>query len=196
MSPSPDRSDAVQLFTAGNVLTAEECKAIQRAMNTGTRTPAEVLDEGTEVEADARRASDVDVPDEVVALVEARLDSYRDAIGAFYRRHLRAREGAGFLRYEIGGFYGPHVDRANVASWPDAARRQITIVLFLNSSRDADAAGEFAGGRLRLFPNGIECAPVDIVPRQGMLVAFPATIAHEVTEVRQGRRDAVVDWFR
>ena len=36
---------------------------------------------------------------------------------------------------------------------------------------------------------------MDVVPRRGMLVAFPATMLHEVTVVRRGVRDAVVDWY-
>ena len=37
--------------------------------------------------------------------------------------------------------------------------------------------------------------PFDIVPRAGTLVAFPATVLHEVTRVEDAIRDAVVDWF-
>ena len=97
------------------------------------------------------------------------------------------------LRY--GGFYGPHVDRAEMPSWPDASRRAITIVLFLNSSREADASGHFGGGCLRVFPGGDGERQFDIVPKAGMLVAFPSCTAHEVTPVVDGCRDAVVDWF-
>jgi len=159
-------------------------------MDAGTGEQAEVLNDGN-----GRRAIDVDVSDDVIALIESRLDAQRDRIAAFFRMALRGREGAGFLRYEAGGFYGPHVDRADMPSWPDAARRAITIVLFLNSSRDVDAAGEFSGGRLRVFPDGLTAAPVDLVPKEGTLVAFPSCTPHEVTPVSDGCRDAVVDWF-
>ena len=49
------------------------------------------------------------------------------------------------------------------------------------------------GGVLRLYPDDRE--PVDIVPEEGLLVAFPATVLHEVTRVGDAVRDAVVDWF-
>jgi predicted 2-oxoglutarate/Fe(II)-dependent dioxygenase YbiX len=72
-------------------------------------------------------------------------------------------------------------------------RRQVTLVLFLESSREAEPSGGFNGGLLRLFPD--EGDPIDVVARQGMLVAFPASMRHEVTRVRSGRRDTIVDWF-
>ena len=188
--PSVDR-----LFMAADALAADECERVRSAMSDGASHAAEVLDQASEIRQEARRADDIEVPDDVLALVESRLDSYRDAIGLFYTRALHAREGSGFLRYDAGGFYGPHVDRAQVPSWPDAARRAITIVLFLNSSREIDPAGEFGGGRLRIFPAGPSGPAVDIAPRRGTLVAFPAEMLHEVTIVTSGRRDAVIDWF-
>jgi predicted 2-oxoglutarate/Fe(II)-dependent dioxygenase YbiX len=185
----------VDLFTADDVLDQATCRWIQQAMDAGSQEPAAVLHDVIDIEVEARRATDVDVGDEVMALVESRLDACRDAVAAFYRLILHGREGCGFLRYDAGGFYGPHVDRAEVPSWPGASRREITVVLFLNSSTEAAPAGEFGGGVLRVFPGGFGGEPVDVVPRRGLLVAFPAASPHEVTVVTHGRRDAVVDWF-
>lgn len=184
-----------RLFVAADALGEQDCERVRSAMTAGATHAAEVLDDASEIRPEARRAADVEVADDVLALVESRLDSYRDAIGAFYARALHAREGSGFLRYDDGGFYGPHVDRADVPSWPDAAWRSITVVLFLNSSQETDPAGGFTGGLLRLFPLGPCGAAVDIAPRRGLLVAFPAEMLHEVTRVTSGRRDAVIDWF-
>jgi predicted 2-oxoglutarate/Fe(II)-dependent dioxygenase YbiX len=180
----------MDVFTLDEVLDVDRCRWVQAAMDAGAGTQAQVLDDGG-----GRHAIDVDVSDEVIEFVESRLEAQRDRIGAFFRMTLDGREGAGFLRYESGGFYGPHVDRAEMPSWPDAARRAITIVLFLNSSREADALGDFSGGCLRLFSRAHADRHVDIVPKAGMLVAFPSSTAHEVMPVVDGCRDAVVDWF-
>ena len=83
-------------------------------------------------------------------------------------------------------------DQGDDPQWADAARRAIALVLFVNSSRDASPDGDFEGGVLRLL--GPDDA-IDVVPEAGTLVAFPADVLHEVTEVRGGVRDAVVDWF-
>ena len=185
----------MRVFSVADVLDAETCAWVRESMDSGAHVPAEILRETIDVEHDARRAIEVDVPDEVIARVESCLDACRDDVAGFYGLSLHGREGAGFLRYASGGFYGPHVDRARVPSWPDAARRAITVVLFLNSSCEAEAHGDFSGGRLRLFPSGVGADAVEIIPRRGTLVAFPASMAHEVTPVSGGARDAVVDWY-
>jgi predicted 2-oxoglutarate/Fe(II)-dependent dioxygenase YbiX len=105
---------------------------------------------------------------------------------------LNRREGAGFVRYPEGGFYRPHRDRGNDPGWEGAARRAIALVVFLNTSRAVSPTGEFDGGVLRLrLPDG----DVDVTPEAGTLVAFSADVLHEVTEVRGGTRDTIVDWF-
>lgn len=162
-------------------------------MDAGTPEEAEVLADGFEVQEDVRRAAHIDVADTVLAMVDAALDALRIPIASFYGLQLRSREGVSFLRYETGGFYRPHVDRAHVPSWPLAERRLITIVLFLESSREAEPSGGFRGGILRLFP--AQGQPIDIIAKAGTLVAFPAEMRHEVTRVTAGRRDTIVDWF-
>jgi predicted 2-oxoglutarate/Fe(II)-dependent dioxygenase YbiX len=183
----------VRIFTAPRVLDAPACRRVQAAMDAGTPEEAEVLDEGFEVQDDVRRATQIDIVDDVLAIVEATLDEMRVPIASFYGLTLESREGASVLRYETGGFYRPHVDRAHVPSWPLTERRQITVVLFLESAREADPTGGFRGGILRLFPD--EGDPIEIVPKGGTLVAFPAGMRHEVTRVTAGRRDTIVDWF-
>jgi predicted 2-oxoglutarate/Fe(II)-dependent dioxygenase YbiX len=183
----------VRIFIAPGALDAPACRHVQDAMTAGTPEEAEVLADGFEVQEDVRRASQIDVTESVLAMVDAALDAVRAPIASFYGLALESREGAGFMRYETGGFYKPHVDRAHVPSWPLTERRQITIVLFLESSREADPSGGFRGGVLRLFPD--EGDPIEIIPKAGTLVAFPAAMLHEVTRVTAGRRDTIVDWF-
>jgi predicted 2-oxoglutarate/Fe(II)-dependent dioxygenase YbiX len=169
------------------------CRRVRAAMETGASAPAEVLADIIEVQGQVRRAAEIDVADDIIALVGRHLDAHLDPIAALYRLPLDSREGPSFLRYASGGFYRRHVDRAHVPSWPSSARRQVTAVLFLGSSLEVEPSGEFGGGALRLFPD--EEASFDIVPTRGMLVAFPASIAHEVMLVTSGQRDAIVDWF-
>jgi predicted 2-oxoglutarate/Fe(II)-dependent dioxygenase YbiX len=183
----------MRIFIAREVLETAACRRVQAAMDAGTPEEAEVLTDGFEVQEDVRRAGQIDVADSVLAMVDTALDAVRLPIASFYGLYLESREGAGFMRYETGGFYKPHVDRAHVPSWPLTERRQITIVLFLESSRDAEPSGGFRGGVLRLFPH--EGDAIDIIPKAGTLVAFPAAMLHEVTPVTAGRRDTIVDWF-
>ena len=148
------------------------CRRVQAAMDVGVREPSEVIEDELALVEDVRRASHIEVPPAIFELIDAHLDAQRDAIGAFFEWEIEGREGVNLLRYDPGGFYKPHIDRADLPAWPPAARRALTVVLFLESAREADPAGGFSGGVLQLFPDDGE--PVEIVPRRGMLVAFPA----------------------
>jgi predicted 2-oxoglutarate/Fe(II)-dependent dioxygenase YbiX len=185
-------TESKELYVLDGFLDVVTCRQIQDAMDAGLTETAEVLDEEIEVRDEVRRVASIEVDPAIVAEVEQRFDGQREPIAAFFGVALAGREGAGFLRYADGGFYRAHRDRASVASWPDAARRAIALVVFLNGSRDQDPEGAFGGGALRLFAGH---DAIDVVPRRGTLVAFPADLLHEVLEVVGGTRDTIVDWL-
>ena len=168
-------------------------------MDRGTIDPAEVFDPGATLDLDARRASSINVDGATLDAVEATLDARRHAVEAHCHVSLTGREGAGFLRYGAAGFYRRHRDRSVDTAWPDAARRQVSLIVFLNSSRARPAPGEFGGGELRIFlepPDGSATfEAMTFVPQEGALVAFDASTPHEVLPVRDGTRDVIVDWF-
>lgn len=161
-------------------------------MDAGEVEPAEVLAGGIRRDSEARVASLVEPPESLTRDIEAKLDACRARVAEALGISLGEREGAGFIRYPAGGFYRAHRDRGDDPQWPPAARRAAAVVLFLNASRTARAAGDFEGGILRLhLPDGT----IDVAPEAGLLVAFPADVLHEVTEVRDGTRDTIVDWY-
>jgi predicted 2-oxoglutarate/Fe(II)-dependent dioxygenase YbiX len=152
-------------------------------MDRGRADAAEVLDEAMRVDETVRKVDSIEVDEATLQIVERKLDDHRGAIAEFYGIDLSGREGASFLRYREGGFYRRHIDCGDVPSWPEASRRRIAVVVFLNAS--------FAGGALRLFGDELS----DVQPRAGALVAFPADLPHEVLRVESGTRDTVVDWY-
>ena len=154
-------------------------------MANGAPEPAEILDTEMRTELAVRRTALIDVDDDTIAFVEGAFDRCRDAVAAFHQVTLTGREGAGFLRYDVGGFYRPHRDRAEVDAWPEAAFRRIALVLFLND--------DFDGGALRLIAD--DGPPLMVQPRAGTLVAFDAATLHEVLPVTRGVRETVVDWL-
>ena len=188
------RERTVDIFIAEHAMDDGTCRRVQAAMDVGVREPTEVLGEDMALVEDVRRASHIEVPPAIFELIDRHLDTQRAAIAAFFQWDLDGREGVTLLRYDTGGFYRPHADRGDVPAWPPASRRAVTVILFLDSSREADPAGGFSGGLLRLFPRDGE-TPVEILPKRGMLVAFPADTVHEVSTVTDGHRDTVVDWF-
>ena len=173
-------------------LNPADCLAIREAMDVGAVEDAEVLGHGIPRQSHVRNAALVEPPVRLIEAIEVRLDSCRHHVAEALGLGVEEREGAGFIRYPEGGFFRAHRDRGDAPQWADASRRAIALVLFLNSSRDASPDGDFEGGVLRLL--GPDDA-IDVVPEAGTLVAFPADVLHEVTEVRGGTRDTVVDWF-
>jgi len=172
---------------------ADECARLRAAMDGGAADPAEILEDSVEHQDHVRRTLSIDPGPDMVAQVERTLEDARSRLESMSGLMLGPREGSGFLRYLPGGFYRPHQDRGDVPSWPGAAHRQLSIVVFLSTARDAGDPESFTGGVLRLYPDGGD--PIDIVPVEGTLVAFSATMLHEVTRVGEAVRDAVVDWF-
>lgn len=162
-------------------------------MDRGASDPAEILEDAIQHQDHVRRTLSLEVDETTLAAVEQALEQARPRLAEAARMPLGVREGTGFLRYLPGGFYRPHQDRGDLPSWPGAARRQLSVVLFLNGSRDGGDSEGFSGGVLRLYPEALD--PIDISPVEGLLVAFPATTLHEVTRVGDAVRDAVVDWF-
>jgi predicted 2-oxoglutarate/Fe(II)-dependent dioxygenase YbiX len=197
MPPNPGQP--VPVLSIPACLNRATCARLRLGMDGGRPEEAEVLLDrgagGIDVRAEVRRAHGVEVAPDLLPDVECILDAQMAAVATAFGVHLTGREGCGFVRYGPGGFYRPHRDWADTPSWPGAARRQIATVLFLNSSREADPAGEFEGGQLRLYAENEGVAPVEIVPCAGTLVAFLARQWHEVTMVRGGTRDVVVDWY-
>jgi predicted 2-oxoglutarate/Fe(II)-dependent dioxygenase YbiX len=180
------------VFTLPAFLDVFTCLRVQRAMDSGLVEPAEILGDGIHAADDVRRVSNVEIDPALVSIVERHLDAIRDTVAAFFNLSLTDREGPSFLRYAEGGFYRPHRDRSASPAWPDAARRQVAVVVFLNSSRHDERRGEFDGGALQL---DVDEQPVDVAPTRGLLVAFPAGVLHQVVSVSEGTRDTIVDWY-
>jgi SM-20-related protein len=172
---------SAEILVVRGFFDGQTCRAVREAMDAGVTEAAEVLSTGIDERDDVRRAASIEVDARVLEEVERRLDGELDRVSAFFGMPLTGREGAGFLRYAPGGFYRPHRDRATVSSWPGAARRRVTAVVFLN-------AGGFSGGVLRVGDR-------TITPETGLLAAFRAETLHEVTTVSGGVRDSVVDWY-
>lgn len=170
------------------------CRQIQTAMDRGCPEPAEVLGAEIRLDAAVRRAEHVEVDAATLTMIGERLDALRPRLEQTFATSLGEREGTSFLRYVTGGRFSPHRDHGYVSSWPDAARRRVSIVLFLAGSRTVDPSGSFSGGMLRLFSEQ-GAATEDVQPQTGLLVAFPSATLHEVTPVTDGVRDVIVDWF-
>lgn len=160
----------------------EACARVRASMDAGVAEPAEILRDAIDLDTGVRQAASIELDEDTLAALDARLDAEQAALARVFGQPLTTREGINALRYGAGGFYLPHVDRAEDSSWPDAARRRLAVVIFLND--------DFDGGMLHVLDAG-----ESVVPRRGRLVVFDAGLLHEVEPVRAGTRDVLVDWF-
>jgi predicted 2-oxoglutarate/Fe(II)-dependent dioxygenase YbiX len=173
------------MFVRPEFCLASDCVRIRAAMDSGAASPAEIYHaDDYRVDEDARRAFEVEVVDDIIDEVQGLIDRVCPEVAQFFGIALSGHEGPGFLRYQMGGFYGCHVDVSS--EWDELFPRRISIVLFLTS-----AGEQCEGGSLRVYLSDV----CDVSPRAGTLVAFPSHMPHEVLPVTDGVRDVVVDWF-
>jgi predicted 2-oxoglutarate/Fe(II)-dependent dioxygenase YbiX len=181
----------MQLFRHHGFLRPDECQLVRHAMDAGTVEAAEVLVRGARRQPRVRNASLVEPGRHVISQIESRLEGCRELVAESLHLELGEREGPGFIRYPVGGYYRAHIDCGVDPRWPDALRRAASMVIFLNSAGPG-GGGEFDGGFLTLFPPD---EVITVRPEAGLLVAFPSDVLHEVTPVESGTRDTIVDWF-
>lgn len=92
----------------------------------------------------------------------------------------RGMEAPKLVRYDAGeGWFGLHRDNGT----PACAHRRVAITCNLN-------AGRYEGGRLS-FPE----LSTSVDPPKGMVVAFDASLLHEVRPVTAGRRYALLSFL-
>lgn len=161
------------------------CARLVEELARAAASPAR-LGDGS-VRTTVRSALSLVPPESGRALVERRLLALRPRLEERFKTSLSQLE-LDFLRYERGGFYGPHADgRAR-----DGRARKVSAVVFLNDG--------YRGGRLLLHrllgrrPPWNRCAlPAPAAP--GALVAFPSRTFHSVEPVLSGRRCTISGWF-
>lgn len=96
-----------------------------------------------------------------------------------------------FLEYKTGDYFHAHTD--------DQAYRRLNISIYLNSQSNSMKGTGYRGGELTLYDliksPGWQNRGISVPGIQGMLVAYPVTIRHEVTAVASGSRYAIVSRF-
>lgn len=92
-----------------------------------------------------------------------------------------------FAIYEPGAWYQRHLD-----AFTDDARRQLSVVIYLNNDWQPSA-----GGELRLWAHSEAADPlIDVAPYSGTLVCFLShRISHQVCVAHQNRY-SIAAWLR
>jgi predicted 2-oxoglutarate/Fe(II)-dependent dioxygenase YbiX len=193
------------LFVEDEFLDAATCSRIvaetlaapaEKSIVVGTR---EVREMGGGVDESSRKAWDAQIRGTTALEISDRLESLRPKLERHFNLRLADCEGPNFLKYEAGGFHGPHRD-SRPSSPPEIRRRAVSVVVFLNPSVQDPANGDgYGGGELVLY--GLVDDPkwqkfgFPIAATPGLLLAYQSYQMHEVKPVKFGQRYTIVAWF-
>ena len=183
------------VFARRGFLTPEQCARVQVEMKAASWEPAQVkYDARVVIDQTSRRVKLADVPEVTRTTVAAHLQTLWPELERHFNLAVSTQEPLDFLRYGVGDFFEQHYDSAEEApALPGMLARRISVVIFLN---DAEA---YAGGTLTLYglldQPGWKNRGFGVAGEAGLLVAFPASLWHEVTPVTRGERDSIVTWL-
>lgn len=103
----------------------------------------------------------------------------------YYQFRLTDFELLQYSVYNTGGHYRMHTDMESPKEGGMIRKISFSIPL-----RDED---EYTGGNLTFH---VDSKPLAMTRQAGTLIVFPSYLCHEVTEVTQGTREALVGWMQ
>ncbi|PSB02280.1 2OG-Fe(II) oxygenase [Merismopedia glauca] len=154
------------------------------------------------IDDDFRKTSIVHISESKALLIKAELLSLKPTLESCFNVKLKGCQPPQILSYEVGDFFGIHIDNAGKA--PDAAdflkERRVSVVIFLNDQVETPQANSYMGGTLtfyKLIKNDPrwDAFGFPLMGKANLLVAFPSDVLHEVKTVTYGERFTMVTWF-
>lgn len=193
---------ALGLFAVRDFLEPELCARFRAAGREAGRAPATVIRKGESLlDERSRRTGRVELDAEARSVLEPRLTALIPRLETHFGVSLSAPQEPQLLVYRKGDFFRPHQDTDGSANEPEIVRRrQISAVVFLNSESRRFDGETYGGGSLAFFrlvedPTW-ETVRTPLVGEEGLLVAFPSSVFHEVSPVTHGERYTIVTWFQ
>lgn len=149
-----------------------------------------------------RKTNRVCLPESTIALIESQVLSLQATLESWFNIKLRGCQPPQVLSYEVGDFFGIHVDNAGRNPNPAECLKQrlISVVIFLNNQVKEPQADSYMGGALTFYKL-IQGDPrwdnigFPVIGKANSLVAFPSGYLHEVKPVTYGERYTIVTWF-
>ncbi len=180
------------------------CAELRSEIDSAPRHQVPVYSErldGEEVDAGERVGWRAAVAPRTLEAVTDRLVAARGIVAGWFNVPISGCEPPQFILYGSGGFYRPHRDSAT----PDEPvpemfkARKISAVVFLSGEADTPAPARHVGGSLTFYglipDERWRDVGFPLRGEEGMLVAFPPMLLHEVSPVMRGERVTVVTCF-
>lgn len=202
--PTADFFSTLGLFVAREFLPANTCATIRAEVRSAAVRPTLVRESGHTyvVDENTRRTKWADVSPETVAFVAERLLSVKPELERQFDCRLESCQRPQFLVYRKGDFFLQHRDRGAEEDAPEfSRRRQVSAVTFLNGESNDAAPETYRGGSLTFYGLlddeglGGKSMGFPLIGEEGLLVAFPTDLVHEVTPVLDGERYTIATWF-
>ena len=153
-------------------------------------------DEAAVKDKRVRRARRVAPSTETLQYVTRRLEHHRQTLEKHFGIELTDCEEPQFLYYRVGDFFVAHQDgNTGLINLESDRTRRVSVTIFLNNQTTGERTGGYSGGSL-VFSNWRTNAREEVPGEAGMLVAFRSETTHEVTPVTDGKRYAIVSWYR
>jgi predicted 2-oxoglutarate/Fe(II)-dependent dioxygenase YbiX len=188
------------LFVAEHFLDAELCVALCGELRARSGRP-HTVEQGGEylVDEHVGKTTSIDVSERTSSAVHARLLTLLPDLESHFAVRLIGLESPTFVVYRPGDYFRPHTDVGTEHSPEHLQSRKLVAVTFLNDETETPAENSYGGGSLTLYdllkePPWREMG-FPIRGEAGLLIAFPAEMVHEVTEVTHGARCVIVGRF-
>jgi len=189
------------LFVRPGFLDSDTCRTLRKEMDTSVRTSqGAILSKNGDHEVDAtyRQVNDRKVSPGAIDMVKKKLKGIQAQLEEHFEVTLTRFQTPRFLFYQEGDFYQPHKDNSNQVDAPSFMKdRKVSIVIFLNNE-EIPLRNNYTGGALAFYGLGndprTEKIGFPLHGEEGLLVAFPSHLRHEVTKVTGGKRYTVVSW--
>src|SRR6266545_7063843 len=188
------------LLRENNFLPHSACAEIRKSMLASPTYMGTIVkhDGIATVDSRIRRATNIEVDACLRSVVNVGLRSIKVRLDRYFGIETTDIQPTQYLLYRRGDFFRRHRDAARESHFEDLVNRKISVVLFLND-RNTTGDHHFEGGDLSFigrFRNGTEeLTRIDVTPCEGMLIAFPSQLLHEVLRVRRGLRFTAVSWL-
>jgi len=182
-----------------NFFGQELCRRLRADVRAGSLEPARVRvgESATQVNENYRRSQKTQIATPAAGTVEHCLRQLQSWCALYYGIGLSGFEPPQYLLYRQGDFFSRHADGPEPSEFRfRQSPRKVSVVVFLNGEKDSGSEDSFCGGELVVYGGGD--SPDQgwpIVPSEGLLVAFPSFLVHEVKPVTSGERISLVSWF-
>jgi SM-20-related protein len=189
------------LFVVPNFLSHDSCAKLRSALASGDWKPASVAEGGQDsYDEEYRKTKQHTIDDASKNEMHERFLSIRAQLESHFRMPLSGCQAPKFLSYSVGEFFRVHADTADDMDLQEEIKaRKVSAVVFINRNSH-EGPETYSGGALvfyGLFPDDpqFRSRGFPLQPQEGLLIAFPSRMMHEVQPVTRGKRYSMVTWY-